>query len=161
MRLRAFAVAVLLTVSMASRAGAVPAVCSSKPVKYRVAAKLPPYEDKEGRSVRWYHIAIEQKDNTQGRLVRLGCQLWRKFRRKGATVQVLVFTDYEIARRYRPPGSESPLTAREAEAPLVAWYERDDKTGTNRLSYYPDPLNKRESVVRLELVGLCKCPHER
>ena len=162
MRLRVFAIAGLLIIGTSSSACAALAECARKPVKYRVAAKLPPYEDNDGRRVLWYHIAIEQKDNTKEGLIRLGCQLERKFGRKDATVEALIFTSYEVARRYRPPGSqESPLTPREAEAALVAWYTRDDKTGEIRLSYYPDPLNKRESVVRLNLSDLCKCPRER
>jgi hypothetical protein len=160
MRLRVFGIAGLLIVSLTSWTVTAAAECGGKPVKFRVAKKYH-YERSDGRPVRWFHIAVAPMDNSQERLTRLGCQLDRKFGRKDARVEVLIFTSYEIARLYTAPGSESPLTARQAEAPLVAWYERDDKTGENYLSYYPDPLNKRESEVRLDLTGLCKCPHDR
>ncbi len=109
-----------------------------KSPRYRVARRT---KTVDGKSI--IHISIGEGRFGSDDLVTLACVLNKDFRKDG-NVLVLIFDNYESARRYVSRwAQEKPKTWQKDERSQRASYIRDSTLKMHSVAWYSDALNKQ------------------
>jgi hypothetical protein len=110
------------------------------------------------------NISIDKKHLSHPAMLRLACRLNRDFA-KERSILVQIFNNKKAAKRWVGAWEpEKPADWPVYEVALYGRYMRDDKGRSHSLTWYPNPLNKVDSVVTHLCPQLGKSsdrPHEQ